>query len=395
MYRNTYVEINLDNIENNIEKIIKKYNNYDYYFGVVKGDAYGHGMFIVNSIIEKGINYLAVSNIDEALEIRKYNQNIPILCLEPINKKYLDICSKNNITLTISSKHYVDDIKSFNQKLKIHLKVDSGMNRLGFDNADELFNCYHTIKNNKNINIEGIYTHMATLGINDPYWDRQLQTFKDITKLIDLKEIPIIHIDRSVTMMCHPKIEFCNGVRLGISIYGYNQIPTAKKTFINSLKDKIRIKKYNISKTILDTSMNLKPAFSLFSEVIEIKTVKKGEFIGYFGYVNNSETFKVATVAIGYADGLDLRTKNHYVFINDTKYQIIGTINSGMISVKIDNKVKIGDKVEIIGEKNNIRNLSQHNNTTIYETMTTISQKLPKIYVKGNKVINIQNEVKE
>lgn len=395
MYRNTYVKINLNNIENNVEEIIKKYNKYDYYFGVVKGDAYGHGLFIVNSLIKKGINYLAVSNLDEALEIRKYNKIIPILCLEPINKKYLDVCATNNITLTVSSKYYINDIKSFDKNLKIHLKINSGMNRLGFDDAEELLNCYNTIKNNKNINIEGLYTHMATLGINDPYWDKQLQTFKDITKLINLNEIPIIHIDRSVTMMCHPKIDFCNGVRLGISLYGYNQIPDGKKSFINNLKDKIRIKKYNISKTIPDTSINLKPALSLFSEVIEIKTVKKGGFVGYFGYINNDVDFKVATVAIGYADGMDLRAKNYFVFINNKKYQIIGTVNSGIISVKVDNTIKVGDKVEIFGKNNTIRSLSRHINTTIYETMTTISPKLPKIYIQDNKIINIQNEVKE
>lgn len=392
MYRKTYVEVNLDNIENNVQAILNKHNNYDYYFGVVKGCAYGHGAYIINSLIEKGINYLAISNLDEALEVRKYNKDIPVLCLEPIDVEFLDLCEKNNITITVSSYEYVNKIKDTNCTLKVHLKIDTGMNRLGFDDENILKDAYKILKKNKNISVEGIFTHMGSLGISDPFWDNQLSAFKRITSTINLKEIPIVHIDRSVTMMCHDKIEFCNGVRIGISLYGYNLVPVKRNgllSTIRSLKTKWKIKKYNISKTNTDQYIDLKPALSLFSEVFEIKNVRKGEFIGYLGYVNNKEDFLVATIDIGYADGLDLRAKGITVVINGKEYKTIGTINMGMISVKVDENVKIGDKVEIIGENNSIRNYSSHVNTTIYEAMTRISPLLPRVYVKNNKVVKV------
>lgn len=391
MYRKTYVKVDLDCIEKNVKNILKKYNNYKYYFGVVKGNAYGHGFGVVNTMINNGINYLAVSNLNEALEIRKYHTEIPILCLQPINVEFLNICSDNNITITVSSENYVEKIKNLDLELKIHIKIDSGMNRLGFDESQSLKKSIDVLKNNKNFYIEGIYTHMGTLGISDPYWDKQLSEFKNITKLINLDEFSIVHIDRSVTMMCHPKIDFCNGVRIGISLYGYDQLPKQGKGIkskIRQIKSKFRIKKLKISETNIENNLILEPALSLSSEVIEIKNVNKGEFVGYFGYINNKESIRVATVEIGYADGVDLRSNGGFVSINEKKYQIIGTINMGMISVKVDDSVNVGDKVELIGKNISIREVSAKLNNTIYETMTTISPLLPRVYIKDGIKIN-------
>lgn len=106
MYRNTYVEVNLNNLKDNVEKLIKRYRDYKYYFGVVKADCYGHGIETVKTIIEAGCNYLAVATLDEALEIRKIT-NTPILCLGIINQKYLGICEENNITITVSNYDYL------------------------------------------------------------------------------------------------------------------------------------------------------------------------------------------------------------------------------------------------------------------------------------------------
>jgi len=395
MYRKTYVEVNLDNIKYNVKNILSTYNKYDYYFGVVKGWAYGHGFDVVNTMIENGINYLAVSNLEEALEIRKINKQIPILCLEPIDVEYLVLCSTNDITITVSSESYVELIQNLKYNLKIHIKIDSGMNRLGFDNSKSLKTAIKLIKTNPNFILEGIYTHMGTLGISDPYWDRQLNEFKIITSDIDLKEFKIIHIDRSATMMCHEKIEFCNGVRIGLALYGYNQFK--KKN--NSLKAKLRkirtylkIKKYKISKTNPEVNLQLKPALSLFTEIVEVKTVKKGEFVGYFGYLNKDKKIKVATACIGYADGIDLRAVGCPVLINGKRFEIIGTINMGMISIKVDNSVKVGDQVELFGNNVRINEVSSHINTTIYETMTTISPLLPRKYIKCNEIVNITKE---
>ena len=102
MYRKTYVEVNIDNLKSNVENIVNNYNEYKYYFGVVKGNCYGHGTkYVINELIDSGINYLAVSNLEEALDVRNINKEIPILILEPIHLEYINICIDNNITIKL------------------------------------------------------------------------------------------------------------------------------------------------------------------------------------------------------------------------------------------------------------------------------------------------------
>ena len=154
MFRKTYVEVNIDNLKDNVKNIVNCYKNYNYYFGVVKGNCYGHGItYVINELIDSGINYLAVSSLEEALEARNINKKVPILSLEPIAIEYLDICSKNNITITVHDYDYAKKIleKKINKKLKIHLKIDSGMNRLGFKKKEELNEIYRKLKNKENI----------------------------------------------------------------------------------------------------------------------------------------------------------------------------------------------------------------------------------------------------
>lgn len=391
MYRDTYLEINLDKIGSNVKNLIDKYNQYNYYFGVIKGNAYGHGYYIVNTLIENGINYIAVSNLEEAMNVRKLNNEIPILCLEPIDIKWINKCVEQNITITISNLQYVKQLCDLKLKnLKVHIKIDSGMNRLGFNNNKDLIKAINLLKR-YNFILEGIYTHMASLGISDPYRKIQLNNFDKIVKNVDLTQFKIIHIDRSLTCMCNKKIKYANGVRFGISIYGYNQIPKLDNSFkgkLRKFKAILRQKKYHIEKYNFDRNIELYPALSLYSKIIEIKTVHNGEFIGYLGYEHTGKDIQVATVCIGYADGIDLNAHGGYVFINKQACKIIGTVNMGMISIIVNKNVKIGDKVEIIGDNANIRNLSNHCGTTIYKTMTCISPLLPRVYIKNNKVIN-------
>ena len=126
MFRKTYVEVNIDNLKDNVKNIVNNYNKYNYFIGVVKGNCYGHGVtYVINELIESGINYLAVSSLEEALEARNVNKKIPILCLEPIAIEYLDICIKNKITITVHDYNYAKKLieKNINKKIKIHLKI--------------------------------------------------------------------------------------------------------------------------------------------------------------------------------------------------------------------------------------------------------------------------------
>ena len=355
--RNTYININLNNIEYNVKKIINKYKDYKYYIGVVKADAYNHGdIKVVETLIKSGCNYLAVSSIEEAIHIRKkISNNIPILCLEntKINKSYLSKCIRYKVTITLTNLQDLNSIVKHNKKmdlssLKFHIKIDTGMNRLGFKTKDELSMVIDIFKEN-NLYIEGIYTHIYKASEKN-ITENQFKKFEEIISNIDIDKIPIIHIPQSQTLVTYEKKQYINGVRLGIIMYGFNE-------------------------------KNLKSTFSVTSEVIQINNIKKGETVGYDGTYIANENEKIATVCIGYADGITRGYKNSYVYINDKKYNIIGNICMDMIMVKIDDSIKLYDKVVIIRDNQHIKDISSRLNTIPYEVICNISKRVEKIYI--------------
>ena len=383
MYRNTYVEIKLDNLAHNIKTITKKYK-YKYYIGVVKGNAYGHGYGIIETLKNNGINFFAVANLKEALEVRSIDKETGILCLEPIDIKYMEICSKNNISICLSDYEYYEELSKLKYKLKIHLKIDSGMNRIGFNNKEEINKIYNELKKNKNLYLEGIFTHFATSGVHDKNYDNQIEKFKNLTSDIDLNSIDMVHLGRSVTMCVHDKIDFANGIRLGIIMYGFEVMPkedTSLKGKLRKIKWDYIKKKQKISDTIPYKPLGLKQAFNLISEVLEIKDVKKGEYIGYGTLYQAKEDMRVAVVDVGYADGINKRRRNSKMEINGKLYPVVGDVCMGMTMVKIDDKVKKHDKVIVIGDKVDVKTISRCIGTSSYETMLFIDSSLERRYI--------------
>ena len=392
MYRKTYALIDENILKANIEEIKKKYSNYEYYIGVVKNNAYNHGMKVVNSLIEGGVNYLAVSSLEEALDVRKYNKKIPVLCLEIINLDYIYDCINNNVTITVESLDYLKKLNEIklDYEIKIHLKLNTGMNRLGIKSKKEVNKCVSIINDNKNLVLEGIYTHLATSGISDIYYDEQVENFRDLCEDIDLSKIPIVHIGRSLTLVNHDKLDFVNGVRLGIIMYGFSQSitkDTSLKGRLRELKRNRLIKKYNISKTYLENDLNLKTAFSLYTRVMSIKDVKHGEFVGYSANYIAKEDIKVAVVPIGYADGVTKKFK--YVYIGDRRYEIIAD-SMDMLMIKIDDKVKLNDKVEILGNNISIKDASRRNNVNAYKLFNMITTRVIRVHKKGDEFVEIK-----
>ena len=176
--RNTYALINLANLENNIKEIINTYE-YKYYFGVVKANAYGHGFETIKTMDKAGINYFCVATLEEALEVRKLTKK-PILVFGYVDTKDINLVKKNNITLSILSLDYFNELIKVNPKIKVHLKINSGMNRFGIKDKEEVLEIYNRIKKS-NMELEGIYTHLATSGVNDMYYDKQIANFEKIT----------------------------------------------------------------------------------------------------------------------------------------------------------------------------------------------------------------------
>lgn len=371
MYRNTYVEINLKNIESNVKKLINIYSNYKYYFGVVKADCYGHkNINTVRAIINGGCNYLAVATLEEALEIRKDIHDIPILCLGIIPVEFIDECIKNNITITISNIDYLKKvILKKHVGLKVHIKLNTGMNRLGTNNKNE-FNEMYSIVKNSNLFLEGLYTHIYNASsVTDTR--SQFDKFEAITSDIDLAEVPIVHLCASDATILYSKLHYANGCRFGIAMYGLSD--SNDSSFLST--------------------------FSLHSEIIQINDVPIGSTVGYNGsYIalgtdNNSDfdnvnnvanninnIEKIAVIPIGYADGIIRKNTGRSVFINDKSYNIVGNICMDMLFVKVDSSVKVGDKVTLIKDISHIQQIANYLDTIPYEVICSISQRVPRIY---------------
>lgn len=382
MYRNTYVEINEENIKHNVQEIKKKYPDYTYYMGVVKGNAYAHGSYIVTSMKEAGINYFATSSLEEAIEVRKYDKDTPILCLEPIPPKYIEDILRYKVTVTIDSLELAKEYSAlkFKGKLKIHLKLDTGMNRLGVKTANEVQKIFSLFTDNHSFVIEGIYTHMATTGINDFYFDRQVNKFLELTKKIDLKQIPIVHLGRSLTLVNHPKLDFVTGIRLGIILYGMNgsiPLPTGVKGFLREMKRKHFLKKYHVSPTTRQNDLKLKTGFVVYTEVMNVKRVKKGETMGYGAYFIAKKEMMIAILPIGYADGMHKNLK--YVSIHREKCPIID-VCMDMTIVEVSTKVQRHDKVEIFGNTISIKEASRNMGENAYHLFMRMTTRVPRVY---------------
>lgn len=382
MYRKTYIEINTENLKYNVHSLIKNYPDYKYYFGVVKGNAYGHGMEVVKKFIDAGINYLAVSTLEEAINIRNFGIVVPILCLQPIHIEDISDAIKNDITITLSNYEYFKELikLQLNKELKIHLKINTGFNRLGISKKDEVSDIFKTLNSSTNFKLEGIYSHFATTGVNDKHWDNQLQAFREITSAIDLKQILIVHFGRSLTLLNHKKIDFCNSVRIGVAMYGYSR-PIKKsfgiKPLLKLIKNLINKRRLKISDTVTDFSIDFKNGFKLFSEIIEIQKVKTNDFVGYGATFKATSDCYIGFLPIGYADGFLKKNINGFVFINNKRYKILA-VDMGMTTILIDEYIRLYDKVEIIGDNISLYEVAKRKEMTIYETMCSFKESIPR-----------------
>ncbi len=352
LYRNTYVKINLEHIKTNVSKIIKKFNKYEYYFGVVKADCYGHQNFpVIEEIINSGCNYLVVALLEEGLEIRKRFKDIPILCLGPIPTNHLHIAEQNNITITINSKDYAKEVIPLKLgKLKVHIKINSGMNRLGVSSKEELQDTI-CLLNQSNMFVEGIYTHIYNAGNKEDTLN-QFKKYKMMLSDIEKEKIPIFHIAASETLTSYEKIDFINGCRLGIIMYGFTK----------------------------DKSLDLQSTFSLYSKIIQINHLKAGDKLGYNGIYTARSDEKIGVVCIGYADGIIRKNIGREVYIKGKAYPIIGNICMDMLFIKIDDTVNIDDEVAILKDNEHIIQIANYLDTIPYEIICSISKRVPRIY---------------
>lgn len=365
-HRDAWVEVNLDCIEHNILEL-KKYLNKDAkLFAVVKADAYGHGaVMIAPVLLASGVDFLGVSSIDEGLQLREAEIKAPILVLGAVPIWSFDRAAQNNISISVFSDEHIEACKQTYEKLKIkpkvHVKIDTGMNRIGVrpENAAEFIK---KIQNCDFIETEGIFTHFATAE-TESYVYEQYEKFKKVLNSIDTKGL-LIHCCNTAAVVSYKDIAY-NMARVGIGIYGLQPDLTN-----NTLKP------------------DLHPAMSLKGRITNIHTAEKNEGISYSHTFETSKPIKIATIPIGYADGVARGLSNKISgIINGKKVKQIGNITMDQMMFDItDCNAQEGDVITLIGrdgtEVINIDEWANILNTIHYELTCALRVRLPRVYTR-------------
>lgn len=383
MYRNTYVEIDNSIIEANARYMCENFPH-KYNIAVVKGNAYGHGYGVVPAMIKGGMNAFAVSKLEEAVEVRMGQKEYPVIMLQPVLPKYLNVCADYDISVCVNDKETFEDIEKSGLSLKLQFKVDSGMNRLGFKDKDELTDCVNRTFQNEKLTVEGVFTHFHTNGLEDLEYEKNEARFRELTADIDLTKIPMVHVDRTQTVFLHDCPSYANGARIGVSLYGFSTIyPYADniKGRIRKLQREIKNKRSGVKPTKPLQYYEVKQAFKLMTEVIQVKDVNPGEYVGYGMFHRAEGNEKIAVIDIGYADGINRKRYRTNVAINGKKYPIIGEVGMGMCEVLVDKDVKKYDKVTVLGGDIPISSITRHVGTTMYELLTNIDSSIPRFYI--------------
>lgn len=382
LYRKTYIKIDNGILEENARILTKEYPH-KYCIAVVKGNAYGHGYGIVPALVRGGINVFAVSNLNEALKVREYEKSLPVILLEPIHKEFYEVCEKNNVSVCVNDTETFEDIVNSGCQLKIQIKVDCGMNRLGFKDKSELEAVYKAAKENEKLSVEGLFSHFHTTGLFDTEYAQDLKKFIELTKDIDLSEIPMVHVDKSQTIMAHEKPDFTTAVRFGVVLYGFNlmnKYSSDVKGRLRKIKHEFKNKLKGVAPSKPYPELGLKTALTLYTEVLQVKKANAGEYVGY-GMLHKVEKDEwVATIDTGYGDGINRKRVGSSVSINGKKYPIIGEVGMGMCEALVDETVKKYDKVTVFGSEIPIRSITRHVMTTMYELMTNLDSSIPRFY---------------
>ena len=355
MKRTSILEISKSAFKHNIEKI-KKYVNKDI-MPIIKANAYGT---YINKNLEliKDFNIVGVALISEGIELREIGFKNEIFTLYQPYIEDIDNIIKYDITIGVCDINFIKELTKLNHKVKIHLEIETGMGRTGIY-LNEINNIIDVIEKSNNIIVEGAYTHLSSADIDEEYTEDQIKIFEDAVNILK-KHFNLKYVHCEASPGLRYKTDFCNIVRPGLSIYGYK----CYEGF-----DEIK----------------LEPVVKLKTKISYIKEVDKGTSIGYSRAYIADKKMKVATVTIGYADGIRRGLSNKgEVVINNKKAKILGKVcmDSFMVDVtniscKVDDDVYIWDNNLITVDE-----IASSLNTISYEILSTITDRVERRFVK-------------
>jgi len=378
LFRHTYLKINLDNLIHNINEI-KNYISKDVTIGtVLKADAYGHGAKeIARTLYENDITYFLVSTLLEGLELKKSNENYNVFIMGHTPNEYLEEIVKNDLISTIFT---VDQAKILNvfaikhkKIIKVHIKIDTGFNRLGMKVNNNTIKNIKEINQLPNIEMEGIFSHLALK--NKEFDTIQFNKLKKLINSLKSEGISFKynHICDSISTVLHPDFQM-DMVRVGAIIYGLQ----------------------SEEKGILD----IKQVMSFHSKFSYIRKIKKGESISYgMRWIAKRDSI-IGTLPFGYADGYPRNMyQKGYITINEKQAPIVGVIcmDQCMVDLTDIENLNENDEVTIFSDGSNnsisIDTLANLAGTNKNDIVSRFTKRVPRIYIKNNKVYNIKNEL--
>lgn len=380
-YRPTRAEISLDALRYNIEAFRQALPSHTKMMAVVKANAYGHGALrIAREALDCGVQYLGVALLDEAIELRNAGITAPILVLGYTAPEGFELALQHDITLTIFREDMISRLAQLpkqNRRLKVHVKIDTGMGRLGLVGKEEAIPFIDKLLALSTVDVEGIFTHFAKADEADKHFTRQqylrLKTVIDhyATKGI---RFPIVHAGNSATAIDTPEYAF-DMVRLGISMYGlYPSTEVNQKRIV------------------------LKPVMRLVTQIVMVKQVTEGTPVSYGGiYTAEQEGEWIATLPIGYADGYTrMLTGKAHVLVDGKRAPVVGRICMDQCMIRVSKQQAMLDKeVVLFGNQGeaclHVDELAQILGTINYEMTSMLAARVPKVYIRDGNTVDVQN----
>lgn len=379
----SWVEIDLDALIHNVEQLTTLLQNKNQIMAVIKADAYGHGAYQIARELEKnGVFSFAVATLDEAIKLRHHHIQGQILILGYTAPHLSLLIHKYHLTQTVIDYEYGQQLANTHIPLDIHIKIDSGMHRLGMDYQD--ISHIQKIYELPFLHVTGLFSHLCIADSHEYddilFTHQQFQHFNEtVTQLIQQGyHIGCTHIQSSYGLLNYPEYHY-DKVRLGIALYGVYSSPHEK----------------------INHPLDLHPVLSLYSRIACIHQLTAGSSIGYGRSYTLNHDALIATIPLGYADGLPRLLSSHQnVIVHGRKAPIVGRICMDQLMIDITSipYTQVNDVVTIIGQDQDthitVEELAEHAQTISNEILSRIGQRLPKVYIKkGMYHENIQTQI--
>ncbi|HAX73976.1 MAG TPA: alanine racemase, partial [Firmicutes bacterium] len=276
--------------------------------------------------------------------------------------------AQHNISLTAHDENWILSLLELplTQVVKVHLKIDSGMHRLGLTHAQQVTTYFNLLNEAPMIEVEGIFTHMATADSDLDYLNHQIAVFKDLISSLDLSQVRYIHLENTATLL-QEDYDFDNSIRLGLGLYGINP-----------------------DDEFIKLDFDLMPALKLFSNLVQVKQIRKGQKVGYGATYEAAEDEWIGVVPIGYADGWTRSHQGRHVVVDGHECEIIGRVCMDQMMIRLPKRYELGTIVTLIGDGMPVERVAQEIGTISYEILCLISDRVPRVYKQNNEIIAIK-----